>query len=59
MKMSVIEGGDESDGAFAQHTALNTSPDMSPTPATVNGTAGNVHVHFAKWRLTGFRRRAR
>ncbi len=37
----------------------NTSPDMSPTPATVNGVARDIDVHLAEVALHGFPRTAR
>ena len=32
----------------------NTSPDISPTPATVNGVVCDVDVHFTKMAFYGF-----
>jgi len=48
----VVEGGGELDRPLAQHALPNTSPDMSPTPATVNDTWPMFTSISRKCRLT-------
>jgi hypothetical protein len=51
--VAVIEGGEQPDLAFDSSMPLpNTSPDMSPTPATVKGVVWMSMFISRKWRLT-------